>query len=140
MSEPVTPVTVSDTKCTKEGCSEAFVYDPVRDAEALEAEMNTLKPGFWTLSEDSKTINCSFTCRNFMAAIAFFNAAAAVAENPEMNHHPDLHLTNYKNVRVRIYTHSAGGLTTHDFKLARALDQIEVDYSPAWLKGRNVRG
>jgi 4a-hydroxytetrahydrobiopterin dehydratase len=136
--EPSFPIKVSDTKCSKEGCSEASVFDPERDAEALQAEMNSLKPGFWTLSDDKRAIHCNFTCRNFKAAIAFFNAVAEIAEDPDMNHHPDLHLTSYKNVMVRIYTFSAGGLTKHDFKLARALDTIEVDYSPAWLKKLNA--
>lgn len=131
-------VAVSDIKCTKDGTSEAFVFDPVRDEEALNTEMKKLKAGFWTFSDDMKAISCAFTCRNFKAAMAFLNAAAEIAEHPDMNHHPDLHLTSYKNVVVRIYTHSAGGLTKHDFKLAAALDTIEVNYSPAWLKSREV--
>lgn len=138
MSELNFPVVVSQIKCSKEGCGNADVFDPVADADAIDFELSKLKKGFWSLSDDKKSITCAFTCRNFKAAMAFLNAAAEIAENPDMNHHPDLHLTSYRNVTVRIYTHSAGGLTRHDFKLAAALDTIEVDYSPAWLKSLKV--
>jgi 4a-hydroxytetrahydrobiopterin dehydratase len=110
------------------------VYDPVKDSEAIDEEMRKLKAGFWTLAEDKKSISSSFTCRHFKAAVAFINAAAEIAERADMNHHPDLHLTSYRNIEVKVCTHAAGGLTKFDFKLARELDGIEVDYSPAWLK------
>lgn len=50
----------------------------------------------WQLSEDKATIKRSFTARNFMAAIQFFNKVAEVAEAE--GHHPDLHLTNFREV------------------------------------------
>ena len=37
----------------------------------------------------------------------FFNAVAAVAEAE--THHPDLHLTNYRDVTVELSTHAVGG-------------------------------
>lgn len=36
--------------------------------------------------------------KNFVAAVKFFEDVARLAE--EANHHPDLHLTGYKNVEV----------------------------------------
>ncbi len=52
----------------------------------------------------------------------------------EEGHHPDLHLTNFREVEVCISTHAVGGLTYPDFVLAAKLDMIDADYSPKWLK------
>jgi 4a-hydroxytetrahydrobiopterin dehydratase len=60
------------------------------------------------------------------------NNAGSVAERE--GHHPNLHLTNYREVELEIYTHSLGGLTQNDFNLAEAVDKISVKYSPKWLK------
>ena len=60
------------------------------------------------------------------------NALSAVAEAE--GHHPDVHLTNYRDVRVEITTHAIGGLSLHDFVLAAKLDAVDVTYSPKWLR------
>ena len=49
-------------------------------------------------------------------------------------HHPDLHLTDYRSVRVDVWSHSVGGLTLNDFILAAKIDAVPVDYSPKWLR------
>lgn len=127
--------TTSLGSCSSGGCDGLHPgYHPISDADLIEAEMNTLKEGYWTLSEDKKMLTRSFVCRNFKSAVAFINAAAEVAERSDVNHHPDLHLTQYRNIDVNIFTHAVGGLTKFDFHLARELDKIEVDYSPKWLK------
>ena len=74
----------------------------------------------------------SFTCKHFQAALDFIQAGGAIAER--RGHHPDFHLTSYKNVDVVIYTHSLGGITENDFNLAEELDKIPVQYSPEFLK------
>lgn len=51
----------------------------------------------WQLSADKKAITRSFVAKNFTAAVAFFGKVAEVAN--AMGHHPDLHLTNYRDVR-----------------------------------------
>lgn len=50
--------------------------------------------------------------------MAFVNRVAALAE--EANHHPDIDI-RWNKVRLTLTTHSAGGLTTKDFELARQL-------------------
>lgn len=52
----------------------------------------------WELNENSSQISRFFVAKNFVAAIDFFRRVADVAE--EANHHPDLHLTDYRNVKV----------------------------------------
>ena len=49
-------------------------------------------------------------------------------------HHPDLHLTGYRNVEVVLFTHSIGGVTENDLIMAEEIDKIPVAYSPKWLK------
>ncbi len=75
-------------------------------------------PG-WTHEDDS--IARRFEFANFVEAFGFMARAALVCE--KMNHHPDWSNT-YRSVDVRLTTHSAGGLTELDFKLARAMDRL----------------
>ena len=54
----------------------------------------------------------------------FLNACGDVAEKE--GHHPDLHITEWNNVEVVLYTFTAGGLTMCDFIVAAKLDAIPV--------------
>ena len=50
-------------------------------------------------------------------------------------HHPDLHITGYRNVEVVLWTHAVGGLTENDLIMAELIDQgVKVAYSPKWLR------
>ena len=88
--------------------------------------------GSWTLSPAADGLERSFVARNWKAAMAFLNSASEIAE--EEGHHPDVHLTGYRNVKVECSTHAIGGLSENDFILAAKLDAIQVDYSPKWLR------
>ncbi len=59
---------------------------------------------------------------DFAAAIAFVNRVAAAAERA--NHHPDILVHDWKRVRLTLSTHSEGGLTDADFKLAAEIDGL----------------
>ncbi|GAX73066.1 hypothetical protein CEUSTIGMA_g519.t1 [Chlamydomonas eustigma] len=85
----------------------------------------------WKLATDQKSITLKFSTRNFMTALEFLNQAGAVAE--EEGHHPDFHLTNYRDVEVALYTHAAGGLTMFDFIVAAKIDAVPVDVLPQKL-------
>ncbi len=63
----------------------------------------------------------TFEFPTFMAAIAFVNRIADVAE--QMNHHPDVDI-RYAKVTCSLSTHSAGGITARDFKLAESIDEL----------------
>ena len=39
-------------------------------------------------------------------------------------HHPDLHLTGYRNLKIELTTHAIGGLSDNDFILAAKIDAI----------------
>ena len=92
---------------------------PVSRAEA-EATVRNLEG--WTLDLDGQRITRSWTVKNFMAGIDFFNKVAEVAESE--GHHPDLHLVGYRNMAVELWTHAIGGLSENDFILAAKIDAI----------------
>ena len=56
--------------------------------------------------------------------MSFTNAIADEAE--EMEHHPDICIS-YNSVVCMLTSHEKGGLTEADFKLAKAIDEIEVN-------------
>ena len=87
-----------------------------------------------TEEEGGKThIFRKFTARNFQSALDCLNAMGTVAEREQ--HHPDFHLTNYRDVEITMWTHSIGGITVNDLALANVLDnEVKINYSPKWLK------
>ena len=72
----------------------------------------------------AKQISRSWTVKNFMAGIDFFNKVAALAE--EEGHHPDLHLEGYRQVKIVLWTHAVGGLTENDFILAAKINELPI--------------
>jgi 4a-hydroxytetrahydrobiopterin dehydratase len=60
--------------------------------------------------------------KDFGEAMAFVNRVAVKAE--EANHHPDILLHGWNNVRLTLTSHSAGGLTGSDFEMAEKFDAL----------------
>jgi 4a-hydroxytetrahydrobiopterin dehydratase len=73
----------------------------------------------WTDSEAA--LERTFEFSSFPEAIAFVNRVAELAERE--NHHPDIAIS-YKAVTLRWTTHSAGGVTDRDRKLAELTDAL----------------
>jgi len=63
----------------------------------------------------------------FRTAIRFVDAVAALAEAAD--HHPDIDI-RLNRVRLRLCTHSAGGLTARDFDLATAINAAAGPLTP----------
>jgi 4a-hydroxytetrahydrobiopterin dehydratase len=59
---------------------------------------------------------------DFDAAMALANGVADAAN--EANHHPDILIHGYKHVRLTLSTHSEGGITENDVKLAETIDAL----------------
>lgn len=78
-------------------------------------------PG-WQLTADGQRIGKEWTVKSFLAGMRFFNRVAELAEQEA--HHPDLHLSGYRHVRIEIWTHAIGGLSENDFILAAKIDQL----------------
>ena len=68
------------------------------------------------ISEDARRIYREYIRKDFMDAIYLINDVARIAELE--NHHPDIHLTDYKNVRIELSTHDLKGLSENDFIIA----------------------
>ena len=80
-----------------------------------------------------KSLILEQTMRDFPAAISFIHDVAQLAESED--HHPDIHLTSYRNLRLELTTHDAGGLTDRDFQLAAKIDALA-----GTLRARHRRG
>ena len=95
-----------------------------------EAEEYLKKMDFWQLDQSAKTISREYIMKNFMAAVKLVNRIAEVAEAE--NHHPDVHLTGYRKLKVELSTHALGGLSENDFILAAKINQLPADLRPAY--------
>lgn len=89
-----------------------------------DAEEQLMKLTGWRLTHDGKRIRKNWKLKNFMEGIEFFNAVARVAEADQ--HHPDLHLEEYRKVWIELWTHAIGGLSENDFILAAKIDELGV--------------
>jgi 4a-hydroxytetrahydrobiopterin dehydratase len=78
-------------------------------------------PG-WQLTDNGKRIRRAWRLKNFQACLDLCNAIGKIAEAE--GHHPDLHLTGYRDLAVEITTHAVGGLTENDFILAAKIDEL----------------
>ncbi len=85
--------------------------------EAVEQKLEEYSE--WSQSGDS--IQRTFNFDDFVAAIAFVNKIADLAESQQ--HHPDI-MIRYNKVTLTLSTHDAGGLTDKDFEFAGAADQL----------------
>ncbi len=79
----------------------------------------------WQLDEAGKLIFRQWKLKNFVQAMQLVNAAAELAEQEQ--HHPDLHVTGYRQVRIELTTHAIGGLSENDFILAAKIDSAAQD-------------
>ena len=64
-----------------------------------------------------------FKFADFKSAMSFVNRVADEAET--MDHHPDILVHGWNNVRLNVMTHSEGGLTAKDFQLALLINSLE---------------
>ena len=86
------------------------------DEAAIEAALREVD---WT--RDGDALARTVKRPTFRDAMTFANAVADIAE--EMDHHPDIDI-RWRTVKLRVSTHSAGGLTPLDFELARRVDAL----------------
>jgi 4a-hydroxytetrahydrobiopterin dehydratase len=90
--------------------------DAIRQALAEEALSG------WSVV-DAK-LRREFRFRDFISAFGFMARSALVAE--KMDHHPEW-FNVYNRVEVDLTTHDAGGITTLDLALARAMNELAVE-------------
>lgn len=85
--------------------------------DAIDAELASV-PG-WERAGGS--ITRTVTRADFRDSLLFVGAVAYLAE--AANHHPDVTI-QWNKVTLTLSTHSAGGLTTNDFALARRINDL----------------
>src|SRR6476659_5205552 len=88
-------------------------------AEARKAALQEFSG--WTEVTGREAIGRTFTFKDFNEAFGFMVRAALVAE--KRDHHPEWRNV-YKTVDVVLATHDAGGVTTLDVELAKAMNAI----------------
>ncbi len=92
---------------------------------AEEAEEQIQHLTGWEITRNHERIRKSWVVTNFMAAMRFFEKVAEVSE--EEGHHPDLHLEQYRNVTIELWTHAIGGLSQNDFICAARIDELPIE-------------
>lgn len=78
----------------------------------------------WSTVADRNAFTRSFKFATFSAAFGFMTRAALAAE--QLDHHPEW-FNVYNRVDVTLATHDAGGVTSLDVDLARAMNAIAGD-------------
>jgi len=87
----------------------------------VEAEKSLKHLHAWKIVDD--TIEKNYKFNNFREAVEFINEVAEVAE--KQNHHPDILLWNWNNVKLTLTTHAVRGLSKDDFVLAAKIDKLK---------------
>jgi len=78
-------------------------------------------PEGWSFEEGGKALLRTFKFKDFSETFAFLTRVALHAE--KVDHHPEF--TNVWNrVDFRLTTHSAGGVTDNDRKLAQKINEL----------------
>jgi 4a-hydroxytetrahydrobiopterin dehydratase len=90
----------------------------VLDQSEINKKLNVLKG--WEFKENR--IAKEYELKDFKEALGFVNKIGERAE--EMDHHPDIFLHDWNKVAVTVSTHSAGGVTENDIKLAQKIENI----------------
>ena len=111
----MTNIHLTQQKCV--ACEGGVSPLTITEAEALLVQIPD-----WHLTEDGTVLYRDYQCANFMSAVTFLNQVGEIAE--QEGHHPDLHLTNYKHVRIALTTHAISGLSQNDFIVAAKIDQL----------------
>jgi len=93
---------------------------------SAEARNSALKDlAGWTEVNGRDAIAKTFVFKDFNEAFGFMSRVALVAE--KRDHHPEWRNV-YKTVEVVLATHDAGGVTTKDVELAKAMNAIAAAF------------
>ena len=113
----------TETELTRKHCQSCESGVPALTAEQVRGYLSAVPQ--WKLTNDQKRLRREWRVKDFPVALDFFQRVGRIAEAED--HHPDLHLTGYRNVAIELSTHAVGGLTENDFILAAKIDQLNVE-------------
>ena len=92
--------------------------------DVREAELASLLANGWEMVEGRDAIARHFKFKTFNQAFGWMTRVAMYAE--KWNHHPEWSNV-YNRVDVVLTTHSAGGLSELDIKLAKMMDKLALE-------------
>ena len=102
----------------KKGSGMGEKIDPSALKEAL-ARLNG-----WNVVDGREAIQRTFRFKDFNNAFGFMTKSALMAE--KMDHHPEW-FNVYNQVDVTLTTHSAGGITDLDIRLASFMNRLATE-------------
>ena len=114
-------MSVSAASLAAKQCTPCEGNTPALTRAEIDARLSAVPE--WKLSDDGRLIRRKYKFKDFVTALAFLQKVGELAE--EEQHHPDLHLTGYKNAAVELSTHAIGGLSENDFIVAAKIDQLK---------------
>lgn len=76
----------------------------------------------WKWNKDKKSITRDYEMKHFESAVELIQQIAILAGKAD--HHPDLHLTSYRNLKVELTTHFLRGISMNDFLLAEKIEAL----------------
>ncbi|XP_051133773.1 pterin-4-alpha-carbinolamine dehydratase 2, mitochondrial-like [Andrographis paniculata] len=84
-------------------------------------------PGWNLLNEGGfQKLHRSWKVKTFVKGMEFLRLVADISEAE--GHHPDLHLVEWNNIKIDIWTHAVGGLTENDFILAAKINGLNLHH------------
>jgi 4a-hydroxytetrahydrobiopterin dehydratase len=95
------------------------VFMSILNKDEVNARLN--KVTSWKFIDNK--ISKEFELKDFKSALNFVNQVGAEAES--MDHHPDILMHSWNKVKISVNTHSEGGVTEKDFKLAEKIEAIK---------------
>ena len=116
-------MTTATMELTRKQCKPCEGGVPALTAAEIQDQLPAVPA--WRRTADGKGIRREWRVKDFSTALDFFHRVGQLAEAE--GHHPDLHLTGYRNVALELSTHAVGGLTENDFILAAKIDQLPVE-------------
>lgn len=106
------------TALAQKQCTACDGSTPHLEGKPLEDLHKQLGNGWLVI--DSHHLEKPFKFPDFKKALEFTNRVGKIAE--QQGHHPDIFLT-YGEVRIKVFTHKADGLTESDFILAAKVEE-----------------
>lgn len=85
-------------------------------------ELTTILPSLPGWETQGHSLVKTFRVPSFVHGIVLMGAVAQAAE--AANHHPDLNLHKYNQLTITLSTHSEGGVTQQDIRLAEQIETI----------------
>ena len=107
------------SKLAEQACVPCNTSTPRLGGEDLRRLKADLSPDWHIVN--GERLEREYKFKDFREALDFTNKVGEVAES--INHHPDICL-GWGSVKLTIWTHSIGGLSTNDFGLAARVDKL----------------